>query len=573
MAQFRSTADLVDSVLTRCGETTNGNSTYDSAGIVLEYLNRCHFSIVAGGTIALGKDATVEIDEVWPWAKAKRPLILELEPKYTTGSIAINQGDYSGTFSSAPTYSVEGWYIRFDGVEGLYRIAQHTASSTAFALDAAYPSDDLTAGTFRVMKLDYDLTPAYLVIDSTNNKIQFQETAGTTLTGTITSGTYAPADLATAVAAAMNTVGGSVYSASYSSTTKLFTITSNRAGTGGKFILIGTGDQASLSSHGVLGFDDADLLDAASVTSTYILGGIARMIEPMKVHRGQPGEIFGIDSESFARDWPLNTIEEGTPDKFCVVREGGDGSLRVRFNKYPVYKTRVEVEHVPVPRDLKDNAASIPLLPRKHIDVLEDAASFYISFLKNDDRAGMFAQLAQGKLTQMITQNRGQLLRLGNNFGRIIPRPELAREKRRFYAGYTESGNSTTNTSTTQSMTKVTLTYTDFQTAATSKTVTVRTLPSNRTLFSVIAKDSIAFLGASISALKLDLGIVGDTTKFLSGYDLLAAVSAGNQASALTVYYPGVSTGIIATVTATGANLSALSAGSIDFYFQEAINS
>lgn len=434
MAQFRTTADLVDSVLSRAGETTSGTSPYDTNGDVLSFLNRCHMSLISGGTISLGKDGTVEIDETWPWAKAKRPLVIELQPKYETGTVTLTLSSESGTFSSAPTYSVAGWYIQVDGNEGTYRVASHTASASAFELDAAWPLTTVTGGTFTLFKLDYDLTPDYLVIDETNNKIDFKKTSvGSILTATLTAGAYTPSQLATHVATQMTTAAsGPTITGSYSSITKYFTLTSDGAAATTLLPLFATGTNQAQSAHKLLGYDDTDLTAGLTQTSTYILGGISRLVEPFRIHKGFQTEIFGLDSESFHRDWTFANIQEGQPDRFCVIRQNPDGSIRVRMNKYPsTDKIRVEVDHVPVPRDLKDNAGSVPLVPRESIDVLEDAATFYIMLLKSDDRAGTFAQLAQGKLQAMVNQHRGSLLRTGTNFAQIIPRRDKLGIRRR----------------------------------------------------------------------------------------------------------------------------------------------
>ena len=303
MAQFRTTADLIDSILTRAGETTSGTSSYDSNGDVLNYLNRVHFSLLAGGTVSLGKDSTVEIDETWDWARSKRPIIIELQPKYDSASVTLTLSSEAGTLSTAPSYSMAGWYLEVDGNEGLYRIASHTASSTSFELDGAWPNDSVSSGSCRIFQLDYDIIPSYMIVDTANNKVQFQETSGTTITGTLTSGSYTPSDLATHVGSVMTSAGSSTYTVTYSSVTKYFTIASDRSGGGGVFIFVGTGDQSNFSIHKDLGFDDVNSSDAASVTSTYILGGIARLIEPMKRLRGIDQEIFGTDSESFSRDY------------------------------------------------------------------------------------------------------------------------------------------------------------------------------------------------------------------------------------------------------------------------------
>lgn len=431
MAQFRTSADIVDAALRNAGEVTNGNSAYEAEA--LAFVNRVHFSLIAGGTIALGKDVTVEIDETFPWARSKRPMVLELQPKYDSGSLALTLGSEAGTFSSAPSYSVAGWYLKPSGSEGVYRIASHTASASAFELDAAFPESSITSGKFEVFKLDYDLTPDYIVIDSSNNKLDFKKTsAGSLLTATLTAGAYTPAQLATHAATQITSAAaGPTVTGAYSAITKKFTLTSDGAGTTTLLPFFATGTNVAQSAHTTLGFDTDDLSASVTQTSTYILGGVARLIEPMTIHRGLSKGVFGIDKESFSRDYPFAQVKEKEPDRFCVFSEGADGSFRVRFNAFPAEKVRIEVEFVEVPKDLKDNAGSIPLVPRKHVDVLEDAATARIMFLKNDDRATLYMQLTQGTLLSMVNQHRGSLLRSAQNFAQIIPRRDLIGDRRR----------------------------------------------------------------------------------------------------------------------------------------------
>lgn len=436
MAQFRTAADILDLALTNAGEVTSGTSSYESQ--LLNYLNRVHYTLVAGGTIPLGNDTSITIDEVWPWAKARSPLILELQPKYTTGTVTFTQGSEAGTFSAGPAASLKGWHIRIVGKDEYYKISQHTAAATAFEIDGGYADESGSGLSFEAYKLDYDLIPEFIVVDSTNDKIQVQKVAGSTLTGTLTHGTYTPAQLATQVATAATTaLSGPTVTGAYSSITRLFTLTSDLAGAT-IFRVVGNGDQAQFSVHKTLGYDDVTSSSAAAQVSTYPLGGLCRLIEPFKRHKGinHEGSIYGIDAEAFQRSWPFALIEEGQPDRFSVIRELPDGTFTVRFNRYPTEKTRFEVEYVPVPRDLKDDAASVPLIPRKHVDVLEDAATFYLMINKNDDRAQVYAGLVQGKLKAMVAQNRGSQVRTGDGFGQITPRRDLLRQgKRRLIYG------------------------------------------------------------------------------------------------------------------------------------------
>lgn len=426
----------MDLALTNAGEVTNGNSSYETQ--LLNYLNRVHFTLIAGGTIPLSKDTTVQIDEVWPWSKAKSPLLIELQPKYSTGTVTLTQGSEAGTFSAGPAASLKGYHIRVPGREEWYKIASHTAAATAFELDGPYADTTGSGLSFEAIKIDYELIPDYITVGLGNDNMQFQKTAGSTLTATLTHGTYTPAQLISHVATQMTTAAsGPTITGAYSATTRKFTLTSDLAG-GTAFYIVGNGSQSGFSIHKNLGYDDeTSSASAAAQTSTYVLGGIARLVEPFRVHKGPRGKITSVDGETFTRDYPFANIMAGTPDRFTVIEERADGTFVVRFNGYPTERTRVEIEHVPVPRDLKDNSSSVPLVPRKYVDVLEDAATFYLMLVKNDDKVGVYSQLVQAKLTAMVSQHRGSLMRSGEHFGQIIPRRDnLSLSRKNLRYGY-----------------------------------------------------------------------------------------------------------------------------------------
>jgi hypothetical protein len=435
MSQFRTTADIMDLALTNAGEVTNGNSPYETD--LLNKLNRVHFSLLAGGTIALGPDATVEIDEVWPWARSRYPINIELLPAITTGTVTLTNGAEAFSFSSAPSVSVAGWYLKIEGIEGLWRIGTHSANSTSAELECHWPKDSQTGVNFSVFKLDYEIIPDHIVIDSGNNKINFKTTsAGSELTSTLTTGVYTPAQLATHIGTQMTaTAAGPTITGSYSSLNKLFTLASDGAGTTTIIPLFATGTNQKQSVHKTLGFDDEDLSAGTTQTGVYILGGISRLVGPIRISDGSEKLVQGIDKESFIREYTPDVITEGVPDKFCVFYEKDDGTHFVRFNKYPSESVRAIIDHIPIPRDLKDNAGSIPLVPRKFIDILEDAATFYIMLLKHDSRAAEYAGLVKGKLQAMVNQHRGSLLRTGDSFGRLYPRRDNMLQGRKIFGG------------------------------------------------------------------------------------------------------------------------------------------
>lgn len=416
MAQFRTTADLVDSVLRRCGETTTGTSDFEAQA--LDYLNQLHMTLITGGN-----EFEVDFDESWPWARAKRPLVLELQPALTTGTVTVTQGSEALTFSSAPVSSVRGWHLRVEGRDEVYSFASHVAAATAADLDAAFVGASGTYN-FTAFKLDYELIPSYVVIDETNCKLDFTESGSTVLSATLTFGAYTPAQLATQVALQLNATGGTpAYGCSYDSLTRKFTVTSDLAG-GAVFIIQGAATNSYRSAWDTLGFDFLLGVSAASQVSTYALGEILKLTEDAHLYGGMnEGKVSLLDPVKFSKDYPLWNTFGQLPQKFCIVGDKGN-TLTVRLNTYPTELTRLEFPYTPVPRDLKDNTASVPLVPRQYMRVLEFGAAFYLALDKVDDRAQGYSTIAQATLRSMIANNRRQQERAGQNFGQIIARPE-----------------------------------------------------------------------------------------------------------------------------------------------------
>lgn len=119
---------------------------------------------------------------------------------------------------------------------------------------------------------------------------------------------------------------------------------------------------------------------------------------------------------------------------------------------------------------------------------------------------------------------------------------------------------------------KVSLPYTAFQTASTTSTVTAATLPALYMLNGLVIKHSIAFSGGSISDVTMGIGISTDHGKFINSFDVLQSVS---DTAFDYIFDPFIGsfanpTSIQLTATSTSANLSSLSAGSVDVYYRYA---
>jgi hypothetical protein len=70
----------------------------------------------------------------WPWLLKNS--IIQTVADITTGTVSVNAGSTSGTFSSAPAVSVANLYmIQFTSVSNdWYLISAHTAAQTSFTL-------------------------------------------------------------------------------------------------------------------------------------------------------------------------------------------------------------------------------------------------------------------------------------------------------------------------------------------------------------------------------------------------------------------------------------------------------
>lgn len=566
MAQFRTTADILDEILTKAGEPTNGTSNYEADA--LRYANKVHHAIIAGGSVF-----SQVVDEAWVWARAKHPIVIELQPAYTSGSCLLTVNDTSITFTVPPSVSLQGWHIQANGKSTVYKIVQHTAGEAAAAIDSSFV-DSSGAYSFRAFKLDYEITPTYQIVDSFSDRIDFQESTAATVSATLTHGAYSPAALAAHAAARLTAAGGNTYGAAYDSVLKKTSLSRNTTTAGTYFSMLGAqGPNVRRSALPLLGFDRLNYTADTTYSSTYAPNSVSRLIEPFKLFSNtQQPFIYSTDSIRMQEDFPIALTRERTPERFCRLTEDADGTVWVRFNSYPQFKTKVSIDWIPTPIDLQDNAASVPELPRPDVDRLIDGAAAYVCFDKEDSKWEALFQLCKSGLEAMQKKNRSLLARTGEYFGQIIPRMDYMNPRARLDYGYTSGSSSAGSTSSqVEVLTAVTLDYTSFQSGSTASVVLARTLPASRSIFSIIAKHSTNFTGASISAIAADVGLLADPTYFINGFDVAQAVGPTAQASYVGLYYPAVETGIYVRLTATGANLSALAQGSLVLYMQESI--
>jgi len=193
-----------------------------------------------------------------------------------------------GTLQTPPTT-----FLRFIPPESFYPKVSPLISKAVGTVPDVNIKQTLGVGEVMGMKIPLELEPenigqvlqacfgsdtaaesaSFVIQTGVNDKINFKESGGSQLTGTIAAGTYimgttsaTASTLCKAVKTAMDGAAGAIhtYTVTYSYTTKKVTIA---ASTGTVQILWSTGTNAATSARTILGFTAADTSDSASVTS------------------------------------------------------------------------------------------------------------------------------------------------------------------------------------------------------------------------------------------------------------------------------------------------------------------
>ena len=159
MANYDTSADLLDDILDRAGEPTDGTSDFNTAAI--RYLNRAYQGIWKGGS-----ELDSSVNEVWWWLRKDDQGTIILDPLYNTGSISVTNNSASITFSSAPTFSLAGRHVKVNDHADVFVLTAHTASQVAGTLESVYTGTTFATAAFRAMRFDYDLATDVIHISS-----------------------------------------------------------------------------------------------------------------------------------------------------------------------------------------------------------------------------------------------------------------------------------------------------------------------------------------------------------------------------------------------------------------------
>ncbi len=157
MAHYTNSGDLVDDVLFRSGEPTDGTSDFDSK--TLDYVNRAYQAIWTGGA-----EIDDSINEVWWWLKKDPPGVLNMEPDITSLTASVTNVSTAVTMSGTPTplvdVDVSGWFLRVTGHQDVFRVV--TQAATVLTLDAIYTGATDAAAVATLFKTEFELADDFM---------------------------------------------------------------------------------------------------------------------------------------------------------------------------------------------------------------------------------------------------------------------------------------------------------------------------------------------------------------------------------------------------------------------------
>lgn len=155
MGVLSNTRELKEDVLFRASEQLTG-SRFE--GKIVHYLNRVYRTLCAGASEFLP-----EYVEDWWWLRGRSAF--NLDPVYSTGTVAVTNNSATITFNPAPAASQQDRRLLISQSE-IPIIAGHTGGNATASLDK--PWTGLTAATakFQTLKTKYTLDAAVQVINS-----------------------------------------------------------------------------------------------------------------------------------------------------------------------------------------------------------------------------------------------------------------------------------------------------------------------------------------------------------------------------------------------------------------------
>lgn len=159
MTTLKYSSEIIDDVLFRSGEPTDGTSDFNTQA--LEYLNRAYRAIWMGGG-----EFVKDMNEPWLWLKKSPPGTLTLQPVRDSGTVNVANNSTTATLSAVVSTDLDNWFLKVEGNPDVFRVSAHTSGSATLTLDSVYTGADNATASYTLMKLEYSLASDVLRISA-----------------------------------------------------------------------------------------------------------------------------------------------------------------------------------------------------------------------------------------------------------------------------------------------------------------------------------------------------------------------------------------------------------------------
>lgn len=211
-------------------------------------------------------------------------------------------------------------------------------------------------------------------------------------------------------------------------------------------ILSHTGGSPTLNLDSIVVEETGAALNYRAIPLIYNVGtDILRLVEPMRIYdvfgdtffledSSVEGKIYSMDVNTMRKEFPLKSLKDGIPSRFCILHQNEDEFL-VQFNSYPKKQVKVDLDWIKVPVPLIEADDNIPLIPWQFREVLAFGSAFYLLQDKTDDKAQTYLQLAQAQIKAMKKAEVREASMTDKDYGKPIVRQEELDKwvRRRFF--------------------------------------------------------------------------------------------------------------------------------------------
>ena len=155
MSNYKFSSDLIDEILDRAGELTDGTSDFEASA--LKFLNRAYRGLWSGGA-----ELDPNLHEVWWWLRSTTEGTITLLPEQS-GSATVTNNNVAVTLSAVLTPSIASYRIRFQNNADMFLVSSHTAGTDAVTLDSVYTGENGSV-SWTAWKTDYALATDLLYL-------------------------------------------------------------------------------------------------------------------------------------------------------------------------------------------------------------------------------------------------------------------------------------------------------------------------------------------------------------------------------------------------------------------------